>query len=139
MKQELDKELCRLAPTLFADRFGAMKNTAMCWGFDIGDGWFSILKEVALKLEHILAEYKKNDPQGWQYGFYRATQVKEKYGTLRIYMSGSNDEIDAIIDKAESQSSKTCEVCGKPGKTRGGYWIVTRCLKCWKKEKSDAK
>ena len=54
-------------------------------------------------------------------------QVKEKFGTLRFYVSNSNNEIDAYITFAESISGLTCEVCGSPGERRSGSWIRTLC------------
>ena len=41
-----------------------------------------------------------------------ATQVKEKYGTLRFYTNEFCPEIDAYIDFAESMSGITCEISG---------------------------
>lgn len=56
-----------------------------------------------------------------------ATQVKEKYGTLRFYVSHSDEFIDGVIAMAESMSTRTCETCGAPGKRRGGGWLYTAC------------
>jgi hypothetical protein len=173
MRQELDEELCRIAPHLFGDRRADMRTTAMCWGFDCGDGWYDLLKETALKLESFIVKWVSDNPYpnkfpSWIFSRYnmhislqwrcysflavwewlmigvglrepkpwwpRASQVKEKYGTLSFYMTHATDEMYAIIDKAESQSSKTCETCGKPGKIRGHGWYSTRCATCWRKE-----
>ena len=43
MKQELDELLCAKYPLIFKDRNAPMTQTAMCWGFDCGDGWFTII------------------------------------------------------------------------------------------------
>lgn len=43
MKQELDKALCQKYPLIFADRHGDYITTAMCWGFECGDGWYNII------------------------------------------------------------------------------------------------
>lgn len=64
----------------------------------------------------------------------RASQIREKFGTLRFYLTSGTNGMYAIVDKAERQSSVTCEICGKPGKLRGQGWYYTRCLPCWKKE-----
>ena len=56
-----------------------------------------------------------------------ATQVKEKYGTLRFYYDGGDRYIDGLVAMAESMSAITCEVCGNFGKTLGGGWIKTLC------------
>lgn len=59
-----------------------------------------------------------------------ATQVKEKYGTLRFYYDGGDDTVDAMVQFAESFSGKICEICGDPAEVRGeggGGWVATRC------------
>ena len=59
------------------------------------------------------------------------SQIKEKYGTLRIYVSTSNKELDDIIEKYEHLSKRTCEICGAEGKMlRDEYWIMVRCEDC---------
>jgi hypothetical protein len=56
-----------------------------------------------------------------------ASQVKEKFGTLRFYYSGGDDYVSGVIRFAESMSCVTCEVCGAPGETSGRSWIRTLC------------
>jgi hypothetical protein len=56
-----------------------------------------------------------------------ASQVKEKFGTLRFYYSGGDDIINGMAVMAESMSGVTCEVCGNVGRQRGGGWIRTLC------------
>ena len=129
MNQRLDALLVAKHPNLFAARFANMRETAMCWGFECGNGWYRLIKEAADKLEAIITVQKVKDPEGWTNGFYRASQVKEKYGTLRFYLSGGTDDMYAVVNKAERLSSVTCETCGKPGKLRGHSWVYTACAK----------
>lgn len=56
-----------------------------------------------------------------------ATQVKEKYGTLRFYAHGATDEQYAYIRFAEAMSAHVCEVCGARGRRNQSGWIQTRC------------
>lgn len=56
-----------------------------------------------------------------------ALQVKEKFGGLRFYVSGSDKYIRGMIYMAENLSLVTCEECGKPGRPRDGKWISTLC------------
>ncbi len=67
----------------------------------------------------------------------RAVQVKEKYGTLRFYMSHCNDEIDEAIRTAEDKSETTCETCGSTGELRNTGWLVTLCDEHWKAYQLD--
>jgi len=66
------------------------------------------------------------------YPFVEATQVKEKFGTLRFYLDTPlGDEIDALVDKAEAASGVTCEACGCPGSLRCRKgWYSTLCDDC---------
>lgn len=57
-----------------------------------------------------------------------ATQVKEKFGTLRFYYDGfGNERIMGMCYMAEALSSSICEVCGNPGYTRPNRSIGTVC------------
>lgn len=57
----------------------------------------------------------------------RVAQIKEKFGGLRFYYDGGDDEISGMVRMAESWASHTCEDCGNKGKQRGGGWIRTLC------------
>ena len=57
-------------------------------------------------------------------------QVKEKFGTLRFYYTGGDDEISGMVRMAESMSGVTCEGCGNLGERRGGGWVHTYCTPC---------
>jgi len=40
-----------------------MQKTAMCWGFDVGDGWYGLLAEAAAELEPLIVAYIKSHPE----------------------------------------------------------------------------
>jgi len=55
-------------------------------------------------------------------------QIKEKFGSLRVYTSFSTDEVEAVIDKYEIFSRTICDVCGDPGEMRSETgWYRVRC------------
>lgn len=43
MKEELDRKLVEKYPLIFKNRHAPMTETAMCWGFEHGDGWYNII------------------------------------------------------------------------------------------------
>jgi len=43
MNEKLDRALCEKYPLIFRDRNAPMTQTAMCWGFSHGDGWYNII------------------------------------------------------------------------------------------------
>lgn len=60
----------------------------------------------------------------------KAAQVKEKFGTLRFYMTAHNPGITEAIRAAEAASAITCEDCGDPGTPRQNGWLRTLCDTC---------
>lgn len=122
MNQEKDLYLVENFPHLYRDRNGDMRSTAMCWGFDVDDGWYEIILELSTKLSALdLIPV--------------ATQVKEKYGTLRFYVHTGSDEAWELIDQAEAKSAITCESCGNVGKLLNSNgarygWLKTLCAPC---------
>lgn len=130
MKQELDELLCQRYPKIFVDRHGDMKQTLMCWGFECGDGWFNIIDRLCSNIQHHVdwAQLQK-EKYGRGEGCTQvvAVQIKEKFGTLRFYTNGGNEQIYGMIRMAESMSAVTCEECGNPGATRSGGWVRTLC------------
>jgi len=122
MRKELDEKLCKDYPKIFANRHGDMKTTAMCWGFDCDDGWYPLINLLCREIQwHIDHNAKIETTQ------FLASQVKEKFGTLRFYGNGGDDKTDSFIWFAEAMSSIICETCGAPGKRRGHGWIYTAC------------
>lgn len=123
MTDEQDKILCKTFPQIFCDRFAPMTETAMCWGFECGGGWFSLIYKLCEELQKI------SDETGHQVV---ASQVKEKFGGLRFYLkTGATDEQHNLISEAEHESYETCEYCGSTvdvGQTEG--WITTLCKEC---------
>lgn len=83
MKKELDEKLCRDYPEIFKNRRGNMKETAMCWGFECGDGWYHIIdflctglmndvRRAKHRVHHIENERKEDQTKwdAWQKGAY---------------------------------------------------------------------
>lgn len=126
--KDFDKKIISECPTLYQDRYKDMRQTCMCWGFEISSGWHNLVYELSKKIEKInetLPEEHKCV----------AVQVKSKYGGLRFYTSGGNEEINKLISKAENESYKICEYCGAKGKEEVFFgWVYTLCNKCKKRE-----
>jgi hypothetical protein len=93
---------------------------------DIGDGWENIMRSLCTMMtedRHIITAHNGADADGTP----TFTQIKEKFGALRIYATKVSIAQDAYISFAEEMSRYVCEVCGNPGKIRTGGWIQTRC------------
>jgi hypothetical protein len=126
MKKELELFLSDKYPRMFRDYGGDPRHTCMAWGMSHGDGWFGILCKMCENIQKVL---DKNPElvEGFKFA-----QIKEKFGTLRVYVDGGNKEIWDIIDQAERQSGLTCEECGttEGNITTKGGWIRTLCDPC---------
>jgi len=46
MNRHYDMYLVKKYAPMFRDRYGDMRTTAMCWGFDVGSGWFNIINTL---------------------------------------------------------------------------------------------
>lgn len=90
----------------------------------VRDGWYDLLNGLFAIIESSI-EY--DFPAEKRDQIY-ATQIKEKFGTLRVYMYGLNDRISGAIDMAELYSGLVCEVCGNKGSlVHIGNWVQTLC------------
>lgn len=125
MNRENTEKLWNAFPNLYSDKDASITRSLIPFGFDCGDGWFQLIWDLSEALEReilILPEDERN--------LCRALQVKEKFASLRFYMTASTDKMDILIRKAEEMSSHTCETCGKQGTTYGHGWVYTSCADC---------
>jgi len=101
----------------------------MKYGFECGDGWYEIVYNLFERLEPLVAGLDSS------YLHFQVVQGKEKFGELRIYLNGSTDEMDQVINDAISTSKRTCEECGQPGTLQHGVsgWMKTLCAECQSK------
>jgi Mor family transcriptional regulator len=104
-------------PKMFAGKYG---------GFAVGAGWYPILEVLCANIQsHIDWRVK----QGKDIAQVEVNQIKEKFGGLRFYYSGGDDEISGMVRMAEAWADIACEECGAAGKRRSGGWIRTLCDK----------
>lgn len=93
----------------------------------IGTGWVNLVVQLDEQIVQL-------DPE------YSISQIKEKFGGLRYYISISDcvdaNDIDTIkkirtlVYEAEDKSLSICDICGQDGKqlnVNGSGYIATRC------------
>jgi len=102
-------------PKMFATPYG---------GFCCGEGWWPILETLCGQIQHHI-DWKIK--QGNDITQVTVAQIKEKFGGLRFYYDGGDDEICGMVSMAESWASASCEICGAPGSSGGKGWIKTLC------------
>jgi hypothetical protein len=157
MSPELEHKLIEKYPKLFKNVNKSPKETLICFGAECGDGWFDILDNLCGFITHLQKchSYFLMTKEDKCINFYCPDvvfdQIKEKYGTLRVYwhfdssyydelalqlkdtkkldecISRYSDTVENAIEFSEYLSSKTCEITGKPGKLYSQGWCVTLC------------
>lgn len=166
MSPELEQKLIEKYPVLFRDVNEPVTKSCMAFGCEFSDGWYKLLDELCeyitrlsnrTDLLKLNKEYHTEENRGFIYlkrPTISFTQVKEKFGMMRIYWTGNGienweeicakvqqddreravnkyyDEIQNAIDYVEFLSSRVCESCGQPGKLSNKGWIKVRCENC---------
>lgn len=157
MREDLDKKLVETYPLIFKNRYADMKTTCMCWGFTCGDGWYPLIDMLCAMLyndydqakqtyEYTVSALGKKKYDGTLYSQEDvdeakakmdeeeklvpvASQVKEKFGSLRFYTGPAKEKHHEYIWFAEAMSSRICEKCGATAGTRTWTdgWMSTLC------------
>ena len=171
MRPELEDHFSEKYSKLFKNKTAQSTQTPIFCGCECGDGWYKILDHLFGYLIELTntkfdvdftKEYKDlhRDKKDFykEYSSYKFSppqilldQVKEKYGTLRVYhhsefedipediwaildikqfykkMEDFNQRVENAIDYAEYQSSRTCEITGAEGKlyTEGWHRVLS--------------
>ena len=105
MSPELDRALCERYPKIFVDRHASRYETSMCWGFCVEDGWYDLIDILCQQLQQQVDQEAL--PQ------IVATQVKEKFGTLRFRVRTPSPTQREVIRLAEAMSERICDICGR--------------------------
>lgn len=112
MRPSLERALIADFPVFFTESGLTARQSCMGRGIACGDGWEPLIRRVAAAAEMI------RERRGV---VIHATQVKQKFGALRIYheIAGTYDRdprFSSIVTAAAAISTRICEVCGQPGR-----------------------
>lgn len=113
--EQFAKSMEEKFPKMFVNKYG---------GFAVGKGWYPILEKLCANIQqHIDWRNRETEvvPQ------VVVEQIKEKFGGLRFYYQGGDDEISGMVRMAEAWADVACEDCGGIGKRRNGGWVRTLC------------
>jgi len=160
MNQENTQKLFQNFPRLYRGDGQEKRNAFMQWGFQCDDGWFRLIYDLSSAIER---EARKMgiDPESEDWP--RARQIKEKFGTLRYYISSpgpTEDDVNSLIAEqrngvisfrpvssinsirnlveiAEAQSAHICESCGLVGTLRTDGWWKVSCTPCDEKRRVE--
>lgn len=125
MRSALEDLLCRRYPELYGPKDAALSETAMHWGFETVDGWWSIIDALSATLTKLEADIE-------------IKQVKEKFATLRFDTDVSSAVAMAAIEIACAFSGRICEETGQPGEVgMDGGWYRTLSPEAWAEKGRD--
>ncbi len=105
------EKLKSIFPEVFLDEYGG----ETCLEIECGDGWKEVIKTYLKSIHAFFEEQWAADPDSFPIDQLYITQIKEKYGSLRIY-NNFPAALDAFEETAESESERTCEISGLEGK-----------------------
>lgn len=98
-----------------------LQNNLMAFGYECGEGWYPLIEELFDKIQELVNINS-------EYSDLEVVQVKEKFGTLRVYLNYYYPEIENLINEYEEKSAHICEVCGRKGKVCvHNFWYKTVC------------
>lgn len=93
-------------------------------GFAVGDGWYPVLEKLCANIQQHIDWANRNGEVVPQVV---VEQIKEKFGGLRFYYQGGDEQIHGMVRMAEAWAGDVCEKCGAPGERGGNGWIRTLC------------
>jgi hypothetical protein len=111
-------------PQLYKQHLLTPEESSMHWRFQCDNGWFEIIYDISVQLQKITSIQP-----------IEATEVKQKWGSLRYRVNMDSPEIDKLIKHAEDRARVTCEACGARSVTRYicARWRIVLCANCAKK------
>jgi hypothetical protein len=116
--EDFSKRMEATYPKIFAGQYG---------GFAVGSGWWPIIESLCANIQSHTDWWNKNRETRPVVEQVVVAQIKEKFGGLRFYYEGGDDQISGMVRMAEAWASHSCEECGAFGKRRSGGWIRTLC------------
>lgn len=121
--------LIKKYPKIFQQYEG---NPGMVNWLDLPKGWVPVIDILCGCIQNYVdntTRYTKDGPLKPEQ--VTCVQMKEKFGGLRFYTDGNDEEVEGMIRMAEYMSYHTCQDCSSQediGRTKG--WITTLCRNC---------
>lgn len=115
------------------NKWGALLGAGRSGGpayIETGDGWYNLIDSLLATIQsRVDSQRYLRHPDEPEPFAPVVTQIKEKWGGLRVYIEGGDDFVWGAIVTAETASHKICEICGCPGVKRHSSWVMTLCEK----------
>ena len=99
--------------------FNLLENIPKGWRKAFGKQFIKDLRKVLIRTDMLRT--------------FQFSEIKEKYGTLRLDNNGTTPEVDKVITYYEFLSMGYCHLCGKPARYETKGWIEYLCEDCFDK------
>ena len=134
MRNALDEALCAKYPLIFRDRNAPMTQTAMCWGFSCGDGWYTLIDQLCRMLtskynqlrrdvkhiEEMIADPDKSQWNEWQHNVYN----EEKLATKKAELEQALQQIPVAVQVKEKFGGLRFYGTGGDDKIHAFIWFA---------------
>ena len=118
MNEELDKKLCEKYPKIFRNRHGDPTQTAMCWGFECGDGWYNILDILCGNIQWHIDQTRNQKAEALRYNRAMRKVMKTGDNTALVNYYNKLYTKEYAIEQAEK------DVAGKAYKFKA---VIDEC------------
>ena len=113
MKQDMDKVLCEKYPKIFVNRYGDVRETAMCWGIATGDGWFNILDRLCSNIQHHIDWTEKRHRQTIEHNNMVADMKAGNFDSFDKYMGNMSEDFketrrEEILERGYDEVKPAC-------------------------------
>ncbi len=106
MSPEKDEELCKKYPKIFKDRYADMRTTAMCWGFECGDGWYNIIDKLCSNIQGHIDWKRKERCRNLRYNRALKAALAGDTSSLLRYHSYRGQVSDWTLERVHEDISK---------------------------------
>lgn len=116
MKQELEQKLIKKYPKIFKQVNWDMTKTAMCWGFEHGDGWYNIIDKMCSIIQQDIDWKRRERAKALQYNRVLDRALKGDDAGLIWYHSyrGKVSDYTLNLVKQDIEKAKYRDVPKKP-------------------------
>jgi hypothetical protein len=116
IKNVIGNKDINVVATQVKEKFGGLR-----FYFSFESSYSSFFEKIDIFIRNFMFK-KRLGRIYWKFTDFRKKFIKTAY-----------EKIDYLVEKAQSDSLNTCEICGNPGKCRGNLWLSTTCDECKRK------
>jgi hypothetical protein len=91
--------------SLYRERFAPLESSNMPWGFQCGNGWYSLIEDMSAQIALLPASNTNSPPAISEIS-------RNANGSLKVVVANTTLLIDRIVFATVEKSKTTCETCG---------------------------